>query len=206
MAQNRMRTYADKKRRGVTFEPGEFVYLKLQPYRMKTLAKRVNQKLSARFYGPYEILAKIGQVAYELKLLEGARVHPVFHVSLLKKCVKPTAQIQPLPTTLTKEYELQSEPQEILAVRKNAAGKLEVLIKWRDLPEFENSWEATAAIQEAFPFFHLEDKVMLQREGIVTYPGERENAKSAVKAVKKGKKIIPLPYHYSRRSNKKREE
>ena len=60
----------------------------------------------------------------------------------------------------------------------------------------------TAAIQEAFPSVHLEDKVMLQGEGIVTYPGERENAESAAKAAKKGKKIIPLPYHYSRRNNK----
>ncbi|XP_025702492.1 uncharacterized protein [Arachis hypogaea] len=93
-AQNRMKIYADLKRRELIFEPGEHVYLKLQPYRMKTLARRVNQKLSARFYGLYEILEKIGQVAYKLKLPPNARVHPVFHVSLLKKCVNPSTQVQ----------------------------------------------------------------------------------------------------------------
>ena len=55
-AQNRMRTYADKKRREIEFEVGERVYLKLQPYRLRSLAKRINQKLSPRYYGPYEIV------------------------------------------------------------------------------------------------------------------------------------------------------
>jgi hypothetical protein len=46
------------------------VYPKIQPYKLKSLAKRMNQKLSPRFYGPYEIGQKIGAVAYKLKLPE----------------------------------------------------------------------------------------------------------------------------------------
>jgi len=145
----------------VFFEPGEHVYLKLQPYRIKTLARRVNQKLSARFYDPNEVLEEISQVAYKLKLPQNARVYPVFHVSLLKKCVNPNTQAQPLPAALTKEYELQAEPEDVLAVQKNGDGGREVLIKWKDLAAFENSWEAAGEIQTAFPSFHLEDKVML---------------------------------------------
>ena len=77
-AQNRMRTYADKKRREIEFEVGERVYLKLQPYRLRSLAKRINQKLSPRYYGPYEIVEKISPVAYKLLLPATSLVHPVF--------------------------------------------------------------------------------------------------------------------------------
>lgn len=63
-AQNQMKAYADKNRREVSYAVGDWVYLKLQPYRLKSLAKKRNEKLSPRFYGPHQILKCIGQVAY----------------------------------------------------------------------------------------------------------------------------------------------
>jgi hypothetical protein len=54
----------------VEFMVGDMVYPKIQPYKLKSLAKTMNQKLSPRFYGPYEIEQKIGAVAYKLKLPE----------------------------------------------------------------------------------------------------------------------------------------
>ena len=161
-AQNRMRVYADRKRRDVEYEEGDMMYLKLQPYRLKTLAKWVNQKLSPRYYGPYEIIEKISPVAYKLQLPSGSQVHPVFHISLLKKCTSPGVVAQPLPAALTAEWELQVQPELVLASRTNAAGNWEVLIKWKDLPDFENSWEAADDIQQQFPSFHLADKVDFQ--------------------------------------------
>lgn len=59
----------------------DMVYLKIQPYKMKSLAKRVNHKLSPGYYGPYEVEQRIGAVAYKLKLLADSKIHPVFHVS-----------------------------------------------------------------------------------------------------------------------------
>ena len=50
-AQQRMKYYADKKSQGVVFEVGDWVYLKMRPYRQKTLANRLNEKLGPRFYG-----------------------------------------------------------------------------------------------------------------------------------------------------------
>ncbi|KAJ1387433.1 Retrotransposable element Tf2 [Sesbania bispinosa] len=50
-AQDQMRKYADKHRRDIHFEEGDWVYLKLQPYRLRSLAKKINEKLSPRFYG-----------------------------------------------------------------------------------------------------------------------------------------------------------
>ena len=195
-AQQRMKLYADKKRREVEFQPGDKVYLKIQPYRMKSLAKKINQKLSPRFYGPFEVLERIGQVAYKLQLPEQARVHPVFHVSLLKACIKPDTPSQNLPAALTEDWELQVQPEKVLAVRRNNEDQLQILLKWQDLPEFENSWELASEIQQVFPSFHLEDKVLLEGEGIVT-PLESEVVKGSTK------RIAPLPFHYSRKHKEK---
>lgn len=66
--QVRMNNQADKHRREVHFEVGDFVYLKLEPYRFQSLAKRPNEKLALRYYGPFLIEEKIGLVAYHLTL------------------------------------------------------------------------------------------------------------------------------------------
>jgi hypothetical protein len=88
IAQSRQRSYADTRRRELSFEVGDFVYLKVSPIR-GVRRFGVKGKLAPRYVGPYQILAKRGEVAYQLSLLEGlAAVHDVFHVSQLKKCLR----------------------------------------------------------------------------------------------------------------------
>ncbi|CAL5438060.1 unnamed protein product [Camellia sinensis] len=84
-AQSRQKSYADRRRRPLSFEVGDHVFLKISPRRgLMRFGKR--GKLSLRFIGPFEILERIGEVAYRLALspqLSG--VHDVFHVSMLRK-------------------------------------------------------------------------------------------------------------------------
>jgi hypothetical protein len=88
IAQSRQWSYADTKRRELSFEVGDYVYLKVSPIRgIKRF--RVKDKLASRYIGPYQIRARWGEVAYQLSLPESlSAVHDVFHVSQLKKCLR----------------------------------------------------------------------------------------------------------------------
>jgi hypothetical protein len=66
-------------------EVGDLVFLRLQPYRQSSMKKSGAEKLKPRFYGPYRIMRRVGEVAYELELREGSKIHNVFDVSFLKK-------------------------------------------------------------------------------------------------------------------------
>lgn len=98
-AQQRMKAQADKRRSERSFNVGDSVYLKLQPYVQSSLAPRAHLKLSFRYYGPYTVLERIGPVAYKLALPPSSSIHPVFHVSLLKPA--PSTKYTVVPTTTT---------------------------------------------------------------------------------------------------------
>lgn len=80
-AQERMKIYADQRRTERSFQVGDLVYLKLQPYRQTSLALRKSLKLCSKYFGPYKILEKVGQVAYKLALPVSSKIHRVPCVS-----------------------------------------------------------------------------------------------------------------------------
>jgi hypothetical protein len=87
-AQSRQKSYADNRRRELSFEEGNFVYLKVSPMRGVKIFQ-AKGKLAPRFVGPYPIISRIGPTAYRLHLPESmSDVHNVFHVSQLQKCLK----------------------------------------------------------------------------------------------------------------------
>jgi hypothetical protein len=97
----RMKHQADKGRTERTFAVGDLVFLKLQPYIQSSVAPRAHHKLLFKYYGPYQVLERVGKVAYRLALPESSRIHPVIHVSQLKKAVGADVQVQQcLPSPL----------------------------------------------------------------------------------------------------------
>ncbi|KAA8542122.1 hypothetical protein F0562_023274 [Nyssa sinensis] len=168
----RMKHMADKKRRDISFEPGDQVLLKLHPYRQQTAFKRVHQKLASRFYGPYPILEKIGAVAYKLQLPEGTRIHPVFHVSLLKQYQETGHSDAPQPAELppfTDDGVAILAPHAILDTRWLKQGNHlveESLVQWKHLPAEDATWEPTQKLLALYPHMDLEDKDPLDGGGI----------------------------------------
>jgi hypothetical protein len=96
-AQSRQKSYADSKRRPVTFNVGDFVYLRVTP--LKGMQRfHVKGKLAPRYIGPFNILEHRGEMFYQLELLaELFEFHDVFHVSQLRKCL----QVPNKPETFT---------------------------------------------------------------------------------------------------------
>ena len=86
-APNQQKLYADRGWVQRQFEVGDLVYLCLHPYRQSSLKQKGANKLKPRFYRPYRVIHKIGQVAYELELPQGNKIHNIFHVSCLKKAL-----------------------------------------------------------------------------------------------------------------------
>jgi hypothetical protein len=171
-SRNHTKQMADQKRRDIMFQIGDSVLLKLHPYRQQTVFKRVHQKLATRYYGPYQIVDKIGQVAYRLQLPVEARIHPVFHVSLLKRYQTKEGIVEPRSVDIppvTDDGELLLEPQTILDCRWHKQGRhlvAESLLQWKHMPVEDATWEPTTQLQELFPTLNLEDKVPLNGGGI----------------------------------------
>ncbi|VFR01939.1 unnamed protein product [Cuscuta campestris] len=117
-AQTRMKLLADRHRREVEFAVGDWVLLRIQPYKQHSVARRSSQKLALRFYGPFEVVERVGPVAYRLKLPKSARIHPVFHVSVLRPFVGQGSanDVLPLPTDLV-DRRAPSQPKRIHASR-----------------------------------------------------------------------------------------
>jgi hypothetical protein len=152
MAQNRMKQQADQHHSERSFEVGDWVFLRLQPYKQMSLkqAKKDN-KLSPKYYGPYKVLQKIGTMAYKLELPASSRVHPVFHVSCLKKVIGDKIPVQTIFPELDKEGKIILEPEAITDTRVHQLRNRsisEYLIKWRKLPAKDSTWEDESFIQK----------------------------------------------------------
>jgi hypothetical protein len=100
--------------------------------------------LKPKYYGPFEVLAKVGTVAYELNLPSGSFIHPVVHVSQLKKKVGPVVTVHSQLPVQGSDGVLKVEPLAILdrriTKRKNQV-MVEVLVQWANVPSEDATWE-----------------------------------------------------------------
>ncbi|XP_028776266.1 uncharacterized protein LOC114733022 [Neltuma alba] len=165
-AQCRMKYYADRNRSDVEYQVGDMVWVKLRPYRQHSVELRKFHKLALRYFGPFKVLERIGRVAYKLELPTHTRIHPVFHVSTLKKFygeVVPPPFV-PLPLLSVPEGPL-LRPVAVLdsrVVQQRDKWVKQFLVQW-DGPD-EESWEDAAALESLYPSLDLEGK-----EAIIWY-------------------------------------
>jgi hypothetical protein len=155
IAQSRQRSYVDTRRRELSFEVGDFVYLKVSPIR-GVRRFRVKGKLAPQYVGPYQILAKCGEVAYQLSLLEDlSTMHDVFHVSQLKKCLGVLEE-QLLVEGLEVQEDLTyiERPTQFLettyrVTRRNTIRMCKV--RWGDHSKEEATWEREDDLMAKYP-------------------------------------------------------
>jgi hypothetical protein len=132
------------------------------------------KKLNLRFYGPYRVIRRVGEVAYELELPEGRNIHNVFHVSYLKKVVGQQINTSEELPPLDEEGQLELLLEEVLKQRecrlRNMVTK-ECLIRWRGLPVEDATWEGENILQDP-GLMLLEDKQ--SREGRIVMSRSQE--------------------------------
>ncbi|CAO2149208.1 unnamed protein product [Urochloa humidicola] len=122
--------------------------------RMKRQADkhRSERKLAFKFFGPFQILAKVGSVAYKLLLPPSSSIHPVLHVSQLKKVVAPNVEVIPI---VPDAFDVPRVPEAVLQKRVISKGVLavtQVLIKWSGWPSAMATWEDLVCLQQKFPY------------------------------------------------------
>ena len=139
-AQQRQKSYADTKQRDVLYEVGSEVLLSTSNIKLTTPGVR---KLLPRWIGPFEIVKRIGVVAYRLKLPETMRIHNVFHVSLLKP-YKANGRVKPPPPPVIENHDISYEVERVLQheVRGSRSRPVKFyLIKWLGNGLEHKSWE-----------------------------------------------------------------
>ncbi|WVZ98121.1 hypothetical protein U9M48_043599 [Paspalum notatum var. saurae] len=166
-AQQYQKNQHDRRHREVVFSPGQWVWLRLLHRPAASLDVRGRGKLGPRFYGPFKVLERIGEVAYRLLLPKGARLHNVFHVGLLK----PYNGDEPVDTPdlpPVHHGRVCLLPQHVLRGRM-ARGVSEVLVHWQGQSAAEASWVPLAEFWQQYPSFQLEDELIVQAGRDVMY-------------------------------------
>ena len=154
-AQDRQKSYVDKRRKGLEFEVEDRVFLKLSPWKgVVRFGKR--RKLSPHYIGPFEIVERVGPVAYRLDLPdEVSRVHNVFHISMLRKYIPDPSHVLEAPEIeLRNDLSYEEQPVQILGRgEKELRNKTISLVKvlWRNHLVEEATWEREDQMRSQYP-------------------------------------------------------
>ncbi|GJR54209.1 putative reverse transcriptase domain-containing protein [Tanacetum coccineum] len=154
-ARDRQKSYADKRRKPLEFSVGDYVLLKVSPWKgVVRFGKK--GKLAPRFVGPFEIIEKVGPVAYRLDLPEELNgVHDTFHVSNLKKCLAdPTLKVPLDEIRVDAKLNFMEEPVEILEreFKKLKRSRIAIVkVRWNSKCGPEFTWEREDQMKLKYP-------------------------------------------------------
>lgn len=154
-----MSRFYDQGRRHLSYKVGDMVWLDGKD--IKT--NRPSKKLEDKRYGPYKITKVVGPNAYQLKLPSSMKIHPVFNIVKLLPChpdTIPGRKISSRPTPVVDGENPEWEV-EIIKDSRLHKGKLEYLVKWKDYPQEESTWE---------PADHLNNSPRLVKEFYARHP------------------------------------
>ncbi|GJV53130.1 putative reverse transcriptase domain-containing protein [Tanacetum coccineum] len=152
---SRQKSYADKRRKPLEFEVGDRVLLKVSPWKgVVRFGKK--GKLAPRYVGPFEIIERVGPVAYRLKLpQELSCVHDTFHVSNLKKCLaEPDVQVPLDEIEIDENLRFVEEPLEIVErdVKKLKRRRIPLVkVRWNSRQGAEYTWEREDQFRIKYP-------------------------------------------------------
>ncbi|XP_059664161.1 uncharacterized protein LOC132309926 [Cornus florida] len=154
-AQSRQKSYADKRRRPLSFEVGDHVFLRVSP-RKGLMRFGKSGKLSPRFIGPFEILDRVGEVAYRLALPpQMDRVHNVFHVSMLRKYERdPSHILSWVDVDIDEDVSYEEGPVQILDTQQKVLrNKTIPIVKvlWKHYGVEEATWGLEQEVRSKYP-------------------------------------------------------
>ncbi|KAK1660210.1 hypothetical protein QYE76_048369 [Lolium multiflorum] len=158
--QSRKKSCADKTRREMTFEIGDFVYLKVSP--LKGMQRfQLKGKLAPRYVGPFKVLSRRGEVSYQLELPEEmSAMHDVLHISLLRKCLEVPEKTEVFKNIDHRSVDINTNltyrevPILILeeAYRTTCTRSIKFLkIQWSNHTEEEATWEREEDMKKEYP-------------------------------------------------------
>ncbi|GMI66048.1 hypothetical protein HRI_000274100 [Hibiscus trionum] len=155
-ASDRQKSYADLKRKEIEYAVGDRVFLKVSPWK-KVMRFGRKGKLSPRYIGPYEVVERVGPVAYRLRLpQELEKIHDVFHVSMLRKYRSDPSHVMPVEEVeLNPDLTYDEEPVKVLdSDSKVLRGKTIELVKvlWKHRGVEEATWERKEDMLKQFPY------------------------------------------------------
>jgi len=165
LAQDVMKASHDSKPRAVEFSVGDWVLLRLH-HRTAVDITTSTSKLAPGYYGPFQIVARIGNVAYCLQLPENAKIHDVFHVGLLKKFTGVPPTVAPVPLLPIVHGRVVPTPKKVLRAWLNR-GTWELLVQWEGQADSDSTWERLPVFVDTYPEFHLADELFLGEGGNV---------------------------------------
>jgi len=155
VARDRQKSYADNRRKPLEFQEGDKVLLKVSPWKgLVRFGKR--GKLGPRYIGPFEILERIGPVAYKLNLpQELSAIHDTFHVSNLKKCLADESLVLPLEEVqVNEQLRVMEEPVEVLdrEIKRLRRSKIPIVkVRWNSKHGPEYTWEREDFMKSKYP-------------------------------------------------------